>query len=166
VVEAEAIEANRWVLRVKESAILKTYASIRDCFSRLPHSSDRIVLPVDRYYHFIQEWMKCYYNYNIEITVNNFFKGLMALCQNQILLQYLQTLSPAEKEERMYKRPIKVIEKPKNVEQFTLTEEHFGEIRWQTLKIAAFRLKYRVVEDVNSYTCYRIREEAEGGTEL
>lgn len=54
----------------------------------MANSSDRIVLPANRYYHFIQEWMKCYYNYNIEMTTNIFFKGLMILCQNQLLLDY------------------------------------------------------------------------------
>jgi hypothetical protein len=72
------------------------------------NSSDRIVLPANRYYHFIQEWMKCYYNYNLEMTTNIFFKGLMILCQNQLLLDYYQTLTPAQREERMYSRPVKL----------------------------------------------------------
>jgi hypothetical protein len=65
--------------------------------------------------------MKCYYNYNIEITVSSFFKGIMALLENQILREYFKTLSREQKEEKMYRRPIKIIEKPKNIEQFTLT---------------------------------------------
>lgn len=145
-VEAETMEPGRWVLKVKESAILKTYAILQEGLGRVANSSDRIVLPAHRYYHFIQEWMKCYYNYNLEITVNNFFKGLMVLCQNQLLLHYLATLSPAQRDERMYARPVKFIDRPRNVEQFTLTEEHFGEIQWQRLKIVAYRLKYRVEE--------------------
>lgn len=46
----------------------------------------------------------------------------------------------------MYKRPVRVISKPRNIEQFTLTEKHFGEIKWQTLKVVAYRLKYHIVE--------------------
>ena len=65
--------------------------------------------------------MKCYYKYNIEITVSSFFKGIMALLENQILREYFKTLSREQKEEKMYRRPIKIIEKPKNIEQFTLT---------------------------------------------
>jgi len=65
--------------------------------------------------------MKCYYNYSIEITVSSFFKGIMALLENQILREYFKTLSREQKEEKMYRRPIKIIEKPKNIEQFTLT---------------------------------------------
>ena len=67
------------------------------------------MLPPSRYYHFIQEWMKCYYNYNLDLTVNIFFKGLMILCQNQVLLEYMNTLTAAQKEERMYGRPVKLI---------------------------------------------------------
>ncbi len=107
-VDAEGLEAGRWVLKVKESAIMKTYSTIEECLGRVANSSDRIVLPAHRYYDFIQEWMKCYYNYNIETTVNTFFKGLMILCQNQLLLDYLHTLTPAQKEERMYARPVKL----------------------------------------------------------
>lgn len=43
------------------------------------------------------------------------------MLENQILLEYFNTLTTEEKEERMYRRPVKVIDKPKNVEQFTLT---------------------------------------------
>lgn len=57
----------------------------------------------------------------------------------------------------MYKRPIKIIEKPKNVEQFTFTEGLLEtETKWQTLKITAFRLKYRVEETEDKYECYRV----------
>lgn len=45
----------------------------------------------------------------------------------------------------MYRRAIKAIDKPKNVEQFTLTEgKAETETQWQSLKITAFRLKYRI----------------------
>lgn len=108
-----------------------------ETMSRLPFSTDKIVLPPERYYHFIQEWMKCYYyNNNLEVTVSNFFKALMVLCENQILLDYLSTLTVAQRHERMYNRPIRLIDRPKNVEQFTLIEHpRFNEIRWHTLKI-------------------------------
>ena len=63
----------------------------------------------------------------------------------------------------MYGRVVKLIERPRNVEQFTLTEEHFGEIKWQSLKIVAYRLKYRVEEQQDRYACFRIKEQPEGG---
>jgi hypothetical protein len=40
--------------------------------------------------------MKCYFNYNIEITVGFFFRGLVALLENQILRYYLNTLVPEQ----------------------------------------------------------------------
>lgn len=58
----------------------------------------------------------------------------------------------------MYRRPIRRIDKPKNKEQFTLTENHFGEISWQSLKITAFKLKYNVTEDDEHYFCYLVEE--------
>lgn len=59
-------------------------------------------------------------------------------------------------------RPIKVIHKPKNVEQFTLTEGNTEtETKWQSLKITAFRLKYRVVETSTKYECFMVQEEVE-----
>ena len=45
----------------------------------------------------------------------------------------------------MFFKAIRTIEKPKNVEQFTLTEEVLKtETNWQSLKVTAFKLKYRV----------------------
>jgi hypothetical protein len=44
-VEPDELEPNRWMLRIKESAILKTYANIQEYFRRLPSSNDKIVLP-------------------------------------------------------------------------------------------------------------------------
>ena len=59
----------------------------------------------------------------------------------------------------MYRRPIRIIDKPKNVEQFTLTEGRAEtETQWQSLKITAFRLKYRVEEDPLRYLCYMMVE--------
>lgn len=124
--------------------MLKTFSNIKEIFRKLPCSNDKIILDQSKYYFFIQHWMKCYYNYNIEITVSSFFKGILALLENQILREYFGTLTRQQKEERMYRRPIKIIEKPKNIEQFTLTENRFGEIAWQTLKIVAYKLKYRI----------------------
>lgn len=37
--------------------------------------------------------MKCYYNYNIEITVGYFFRALAAVLENQILRYYISTLT-------------------------------------------------------------------------
>ena len=51
--------------------------------------------------------------------INSFFKGVLALLENQILLDYVESLTAQEKYERMYILPIKIIEKPKNIEQFT-----------------------------------------------
>ena len=70
---------------------------------------------------------------------------MMALLENQILLNYYHTLSSTQRYERMYKRPIRWIDRPRNVEQFTLTEGTTAtQTKWQTLKVTAFRLKYRV----------------------
>jgi hypothetical protein len=54
----------------------------------------------------------------------------------------------------MHKLPIRLIEKPKSKEQFTLTENKFGEVGWQSLKITAFQLKFRVEEDDEKYSCF------------
>ena len=67
----------------------------------------------------MQEWTKCYFNYRLEIMINSFFKGVLALLENQILLDYVESLTAQEKYERMYILPIKIIENPKNIEQFT-----------------------------------------------
>jgi hypothetical protein len=78
------------------------------------------------------------------------------------MYNYILTLTLGQKEERKYLRPIKVIEKPKNVEQFTLTEGNTEtETKWQSLKITAFRLKYRVVETPTKYECFMVQEEVE-----
>lgn len=107
----------------------------------------------------MQEWLKCFYNYNIDTTVSYFFKAILALLENQILLNYYHSLSPKQLHERMYQRPIKLIEKQKNVEQFTLTEGIAEtETKWQTLKITAYRLKYRVEELNDKLECYRLQE--------
>ena len=84
--------------------------------------SDKIVLSEDKYYYYMQEWLKCYYSYSIDTTVSYYFKGILALLENQLLIRYTGTLTQGQIYERMYKRPIKIIEKPRNVEQFTLTE--------------------------------------------
>ena len=55
-----------------------------------------------------------------------------------------------------------MIDKPRNIEQFTLTEGSTEtEIKWQTLKITTFKLKYRIVEESNNYECFMIQEELE-----
>lgn len=38
--------------------------------------------------------MKCYYNYNLEITAGFFFRALLAILDNQLLRHYLFSLTP------------------------------------------------------------------------
>jgi hypothetical protein len=66
-------------LKVKESGLLRVYTYIKDTMKKVRHRSDKIVLPEEKYLEFAQEWMKCYYNYNIDITVSYFFKAVLAL---------------------------------------------------------------------------------------
>lgn len=59
----------------------------------------------------------------------------------------------------MFHRPIRIIDKPKNVEQFTLTEGGVEtETKWQSLKVTAFKLKYKIEEGSSKYECYMVEE--------
>lgn len=40
-----------------------------------------------------------------------------------------------------------IFQKPKLKETYTMIEEGLGDVEWSTLKISAFKLKYKVVED-------------------
>lgn len=40
-----------------------------------------------------------------------------------------------------------------------MVEEGLGDVQWHTLRISAFRLKYRVLERESTYECYRVRED-------
>lgn len=45
----------------------------------------------------MQEWMNCYYNnYNIDTTTSYFFRGVLALLENQLLIHYTRTLTPQQ----------------------------------------------------------------------
>jgi len=73
------------------------------------------------------------------------------------MLAYLRKLSTAETIQRMYHNPIRSIDKPKNVEQFTLTEGVVEtETKWQSLKVTAFQLKYRIEEEASKYLCFMV----------
>jgi hypothetical protein len=39
-----------------------------------------------------------------------------------------------------------------------MIEEGLGDVEWSTLKIPAFKIKYRVVEGEKVYVCYRVKE--------
>ena len=45
----------------------------------------------------MQEWMKYYYSYNLERTIEYFFKGILVLLENQLLLTYFNQLTPNQK---------------------------------------------------------------------
>jgi len=138
----------QWMLKVKESGLLRVQDFMRDSLRRVKHRVDKVALGVDKYDGFVQNWISSYCAYNhVDSSVVGFFRGIMALLENQIILAYLRTLTTNQTIERMLQRPIRVIEKPKNVEQFTLTEGGIEtETRWQSLKVTAFQLKYYIEE--------------------
>lgn len=102
--------------------MLRVFAYLKDLFKKVRHKQDKIVLQDANYDKFVEQWMKCYYNYNIEITVGYLFRSLAALLENQILRYYVNSMTNQQIKEKKYYRPIKVIDKPKNIEQFTFTE--------------------------------------------
>jgi len=85
IIDADKIDCKKWVLLVKESSILRVYNYIRESFKK---NTDKIIMEKDKYLGFMQEWTKCYFNYRLELMTNNFFKGILALLENQILLDY------------------------------------------------------------------------------
>lgn len=155
VVDPLNIPPGQWVLKVKESGLLRVHSFMRETLGRLRHRQDKVVLEEDQYEPFMQEWLKCYCNYNLEVALGYFFRGVLVLLENQLLRAYTATLSPQQLSDRIFRRPIRVIDKPKNVEQFTLTEGRAEtETQWQSLKITAFKLKYRIEEGPLRYLCF------------
>lgn len=90
--------------------------------------------------------------------MKHLFRGVMVLMQNQIALSFFKTLTEADKQIRRYEKPVAVYEKPKLKETYTMVEEGIGDVHWYTLKIHAFKLKYKVQEDEKKYVCYRVKE--------
>jgi hypothetical protein len=126
VVKPSQLPSDRWVLKVKESGLLRVYAYMREVLKKLPHREDKVVMEVDKYDRFVQEWFTCYYNFNVEVTISYFFKALLLLAENQILAAYVRGMTAQQMRDRVFLKPIRVIDKPKNVEQFTLTEGGMG----------------------------------------
>lgn len=122
VVDLDNLPSGQWLLKVKESGLLRVQAYMRETMSRLRHRQDKIVLQEEQYEAFMQEWLKCYCNYNLEAALGYLFRGVLILLENQLLRAYTFTLTQSQLYDRIYRRPIRVIDKPKNVEQFTLTE--------------------------------------------
>ena len=164
-VDVGVLEPRRWVLLVKESAILRVFGHVRETVGRLRHSNDKVLLGEGGYLEFMQEWIKCYYNYNLDAMASSFFKGILILLDNQVLLAYTRTLSAQQRHHKMYLRPIITIPKPKNVSQATTTSEcSFGDVDWHSLRVNGYSLKYRIQEHEHCYECYRIEEQDEGGS--
>ena len=64
-VDPNNVQAGTWLLKVKESGLLRVFSYLRDNMRRLRHKFDKIILPEDKYYPFMQEWMKYHYSYNL-----------------------------------------------------------------------------------------------------
>jgi hypothetical protein len=110
------------MLKVKESGLLRVQEFIRDSMKRVKHKYDKIAIGTDKYDGFVQSWVTSYCNFNhLDSCLIGFFRAIMVLLENQIILAYLKTLTQAQTIEHIYGRAIRAIEKPKNVEQFTLT---------------------------------------------
>ena len=92
-VDCGVLPRKQWVLKVKESGLLRVYAYIREVMRKVAQRNDKIVLPAEKYLDYMQEWMKYYYNYNMDTTISYFFKGVLALLENQLLAHYFSTLS-------------------------------------------------------------------------
>lgn len=54
VVDSSSLPACRWVLKVKESAILRVYAHIKEVMRKVSQKNDKIVLPEERYVDYMQ----------------------------------------------------------------------------------------------------------------
>lgn len=148
------------MIKIKASSILKMYSQIMSSLHNARQQNDIIVLPQERYANFMHLWME--YNTShqgqLETVIKCFFRGLFLLLENQLLLELYNNLDESARNQRRYFRPIKSIEKPKNIEQFTLIDRRYGEINWQSLTVPVFKLKYRVIENDNYYLCYRMKE--------
>ena len=105
----------------------------------------------------MQHWINFYCTYNLETAPLHFFRAVLVLLENQLMLAYLRLLPQPQVYFKVYNKPIRIVDKPRNVEQFTLTEGTAEtETKWQTLKITAFKLKYRVEETATQYRCYLV----------
>lgn len=40
-----------------------------------------------------------------------------------------------------------------------MVEDGLGDVEWNTLKINAFKFKYKVTETDRSYVCFRVKED-------
>lgn len=78
-VDVGNLPEGQWLLKVKESGLLRVHAYMRDTMSRLRHRQDKIVMTEEQYEPFMQEWIKCYCNYNLEAALGYFFRGVLIL---------------------------------------------------------------------------------------
>jgi len=62
----------------------------------MAHSNDAILLPPERYFDFMQNWLKYFYSYSLEASTKQFFKGISVLMDNQIMIAYCNTLTQNE----------------------------------------------------------------------
>lgn len=80
IIDFNLLAPNQWILKVKESALLRTYSLIKETVAKLPHSTDKIILDEGNYHDFMQNWLKIYLStYSIELTAQYLFKALLAL---------------------------------------------------------------------------------------
>lgn len=145
------------IFKCKASAILKIFAFFK--VANLDSiSGDTIAIPEEQYYEFLCDWMYCSQSDHIEYMIRHLFKGLIILLQNSIILEFMERLNEDEKQIRRYERPVCVIMKPGYTESYTMIDSGLGDVEWHTLKIKAFKLKYKVSEDEKSYVCTRIKQ--------
>jgi hypothetical protein len=53
IVDVDSIVPCQWVLKVKESCLLKVYAYIREIFSKLGNNNDKMILDHSAYFSFM-----------------------------------------------------------------------------------------------------------------
>ena len=161
------VEPQAWILKVKESAILRIFPFIIHHFlqKRQPYefsvknpyggyylsknpSMNREVVILDPkiyyYYMHLQIPQSSNYQINVEMSIKGVFGIITELMLNNLLIAWYDSLTEEEKYERHFKRYFRLIEKPKNKEEFTSIDIKFTEIKQQTFKMPVFKLKYRI----------------------
>lgn len=69
------------------------------------------------------------YQINVEMSIKGVFGIITELMLNNLLIAWYDSLTEEEKYERHFKRYFRLIEKPKNKEEFTSIDIKFTEIK-------------------------------------
>lgn len=92
---------------------------------------------------------------------------MLIILENQVIKAFVATLSKEEVHRRKYNEPVKIIDQPKSVSLSTSTYNCgiYEYIDWNSLKIEAYKMKYRVVKKDNKYLCYKNPDDEESESE-